>query len=80
MAELVECARLEIAYSGNTIEGSNPPISAIKIERPLWSIYFYREYDLGIRRHNEVVGFVVKPKGAHEYNEWELQSPYLRHK
>ncbi len=32
MAELVECARLEIAYSGNTIEGSNPPISAIKIK------------------------------------------------
>ena len=29
MAELVECARLEIAYTGNCIEGSNPPISAI---------------------------------------------------
>ena len=29
VAELVECARLEIAYSGNTIEGSNPPISVI---------------------------------------------------
>lgn len=28
MAELVECARLEIAYTGNCIEGSNPPISA----------------------------------------------------
>lgn len=29
MAELVECARLEIVYTGNCIEGSNPPISAI---------------------------------------------------
>ena len=29
MAELVECARLEIAYTGNCIEGSNPPISAM---------------------------------------------------
>lgn len=28
MAELVECARLEIVYTGNCIEGSNPPISA----------------------------------------------------
>ena len=80
MAELVECARLEIAYSGNTIEGSNPPISAIKIKLPFGQFYFYREYDLGIRRHNEVVGFVAKPKGTREYNEWELQSPYLRHK
>ena len=31
MAELVECARLEIAYTGNCIEGSNPPISAINL-------------------------------------------------
>ena len=31
MAELVECARLEIAYTGNCIEGSNPPISAIDL-------------------------------------------------
>ena len=29
MAELVECARLEIAYTGNCIEGSNPSVSAI---------------------------------------------------
>ena len=29
MAELVECARLEIAYTGDRIEGSNPPISAM---------------------------------------------------
>ena len=28
MAELVECARLEIAYTGNCIGGSNPSISA----------------------------------------------------
>ena|GEM_PF-5624914 len=28
MAELVECARLEIVYTGDRIEGSNPPISA----------------------------------------------------
>jgi hypothetical protein len=45
-----------------------------------WQFYFYREHDLGIRRHNEVVGFVAKPKGVHEQSEWELQSPYLRHK
>jgi hypothetical protein len=45
-----------------------------------WQFYFYREHDLGIRRHNEVVGLVAKPKGAHEQSEWELQSPYLRHK
>ena len=32
MAELVECARLEIAYTGNCIEGSNPPISAMKLK------------------------------------------------
>ena len=35
MAELVECARLEIAYTGNCIEGSNPPISASNIEHPV---------------------------------------------
>lgn len=28
VAELVECARLEIAYTGNCIGGSNPSISA----------------------------------------------------
>ena len=28
MAELVECARLEIAYTGNCIKGSNPFVSA----------------------------------------------------
>ena len=33
MAELVECARLEIAYTGNCIEGSNPPISARDLPR-----------------------------------------------
>ena len=31
MAELVECARLEIVYTGDRIEGSNPPISAINL-------------------------------------------------
>lgn len=34
MAELVECARLEIVNTGNCIEGSNPPISAINIIEP----------------------------------------------
>ena len=33
MAELVECARLEIVYTGNCIEGSNPPISARNLPR-----------------------------------------------
>ena len=33
MAELVECARLEIVYTGNCIEGSNPPISASNLPR-----------------------------------------------
>ncbi len=42
MAELVECARLEIAYSGNTIEGSNPPISAInKKTQPSGCFFVY---------------------------------------
>ena len=31
VAELVECARLEIAYTGNCIGGSNPSISARKL-------------------------------------------------
>lgn len=47
MAELVECARLEIAYSGNTIEGSNPPISAIKIKCPFGHFIFIRYTNLG---------------------------------
>ena len=38
MAELVECARLEIVYTGDRIEGSNPPISAreLKTCRPIF--------------------------------------------
>ena len=43
MAELVECARLEIVYTGNCIEGSNPPISASNLPRlrgeNLWRVY-----------------------------------------
>ena len=32
VAELVECARLEIAYTGNRIGGSNPSISARNLQ------------------------------------------------
>ena len=44
MAELVECARLEIVYTGDRIEGSNPPISAIKIKKPEWAVLFLYRY------------------------------------
>ena len=50
MAELVECARLEIAYSVNTIEGSNPPISAINKKTTLVvGFLFIMEILYGIR-------------------------------
>lgn len=41
MAELVECARLEIAYTGNRIEGSNPPISATNNKMSRWGIFLF---------------------------------------
>ena len=40
MAELVECARLEIAYTGDRIGGSNPSISAID-RHAIYCVYFY---------------------------------------
>ena len=43
MAELVECARLEIAYTGNRIGGSNPSISARNINM---KTFFEQVYDL----------------------------------
>ncbi len=48
MAELVECARLEIAYTGNCIEGSNPPISATKIESPFGRFIFVVDDSFGV--------------------------------
>ena len=84
MAELVECARLEIAYTGNCIEGSNPPISA----RNLPALYGGSIYGGHIGRGrticnqrlpgSEQAHIVRAVKGAHEQCEWELQSPYLR--
>ena len=78
MAELVECARLEIAYSGNTIEGSNPPISAINKNTTQRVVFCLSEIYYGIRPSNEIAGFGTKQsevKGTHEQSEWELQSP-----
>lgn len=40
VAELVECARLEIAYTGNRIEGSNPSFSA-KYKKPRRGIFYF---------------------------------------
>ena len=53
MAELVECARLEIAYTGNCIEGSNPPISATNNKMSRWGIFFVCFVDFGIRTRQE---------------------------
>ena len=40
VAELVECARLEIVYTGNRIGGSNPSISARVQPHHRWDILF----------------------------------------
>ncbi len=53
MAELVECARLEIAYTGNCIEGSNPPISATNNKMSRWDIFFVCFVDFGIQTRQE---------------------------
>lgn len=63
MAELVECARLEIVYTGNCIEGSNPPISAIKIKLPFWQFYFYLEILSGLGATTKLLGSWRSRKG-----------------
>ena len=56
MAELVECARLEIAYTGNRIGGSNPSISAMNKKAPKKGVFFlFIVYGQGVGRYNEVV-------------------------
>ena len=72
MAELVECARLEIVYTGNCIEGSNPPISARNLPRQsAGKIYGgYTGCGRSIRNHrlpgSEQAHKVRAVKGAHE--------------
>lgn len=84
MAELVECARLEIAYTGNCIEGSNPPISARNLPALYGGSIYGGHIGCGRTICNQWLpgsgqAHIVRAvKGAHEQCEWELQSPYLR--
>ena len=59
MAELVECARLEIVYTGNCIEGSNPPISAIKIKKPQRGLFYFNTCDRSVQKSLANVGLPV---------------------
>ncbi len=87
MAELVECARLEIAYTGNCIEGSNPPISAIQIKKPQWGCFLFERKIWSVENAlaTTLHGFGTSAQSARSERgprnkvEWELQSPYLRH-
>ena len=60
MAELVECARLEIAYTGNCIEGSNPPISARNLPRRNAGKFYGG--DMGVDEAAATIGCWVRNK------------------
>lgn len=61
MAELVECARLEIVYTGDRIEGSNPPISAIRFR--------LRYSEIGFVENKRDVALEKRMSRCSEYNE-----------
>ena len=82
MAELVECARLEIAYTGNCIGGSNPSISARNKNYHSVIIFISAIMDVWLERlQRSCVGFGTERsevKGALERREWELHPLHLR--
>ena len=62
----VECARLEIVYTGNGIGGSNPSISAIKIQCPGGAFNFYsvEMVVMDVRRGSQGVGETSKAQSS----------------
>ena len=66
---MVECARLEIVYTGNRIKGSNPFFSARNIEHPTeisWDVSFAPEsWDFYARRHQCMRAIAPNPTNIH---------------
>ena len=63
---MVDCARLESGYTLTGIEGSNPSLSALKIETPFWVF-------LCLRKKRREASHL---RGSREEFEW--LSPQLR--